>query len=286
MGQSQQCDHAPTGCALIEGLEQRVEGAAEGVAREQLIAVDEVQQRHRLAAQGMDEMVIVDHVATAPIAAGTTSRRVGHDHHRRCPRRRRAADYGRATWYYPRLFGGHPLPGEPEYWSDEWWEMYRFSLQEHERLGMVAWTTDWSGVSGPTRPAEVFPNKLRAQRSQEPWLWGRRLAMHRREAAAPGPLAIQLGERENLLWAAAFRNDSHGLDERSRHDLAAEGRTIAWQAPEAGWTLTAVVSQPHDLDYLDRRVAERWIELLLVPYEQRLAATSARRCRPTAPTNW
>ena len=175
------------------------------------------------------------------------------------------------TWYYPRLFDGHPLQGEPAYWSDEWWEMFRFSLQEHERLGMVAWTTDWSGVSGPTRPSEVFPNKLRAQREREPWLWGRRLAMHRREATAPGPLAIQLGEQETLLWAAAFRNSRHGLDERSRRDLAAEGRTITWQAPEAGWTLTAVVSQPHDLDYLDRRVAERWIDLLLAPHEQRLA---------------
>ena len=60
-------------CALIEGIEQRVEGAAVGVAREQLIAVDEVQQGHRLAAQGMDEMVIVDHVATAPVAMGATA---------------------------------------------------------------------------------------------------------------------------------------------------------------------------------------------------------------------
>ena len=90
------------------------------------------------------------------------------------------------TWYYPRLFGGHPMQGEPDYWSDEWWEMYRFSLQEHERLGMVAWTTDWSGVSGPTRPSEVFPNKLRAERERKPWLWGRRLAMHRRKATAAG----------------------------------------------------------------------------------------------------
>ena len=118
----------------------------------------------------------------------------------------------------------------------------------------------------------MFPNKLRAQRAREPWLWGRRLAMHRRKASRPGPLTIQLGEGETLLWAAAFRNDRHGLDERNRRDLEAEGRAITWQAPEAGWTLTAVVSQPHDLDYLDRRVAERWIELLLVPYEQRLGA--------------
>ena len=48
VGQGQQPDHAPAGGALIEGLEQRVEGAAAGVAREQLIAVDEVQQCHRL----------------------------------------------------------------------------------------------------------------------------------------------------------------------------------------------------------------------------------------------
>ena len=95
--------------------------------------------------------------------------------------------------------------------------------------------------------------------------------MHRREASGPGPLAIELGEQETLLWAAAFRNTRHGLDENSRRDLAAEVRTITWQAPEAGWTLTAVVSQPHDLDYLDRRVAERWIDLLLAPHEQRLA---------------
>ena len=52
VGQGQQTNHAPAGFALIEGLEQRVEAAAVGVAREQLIAVDEVQQRHRLAVAG------------------------------------------------------------------------------------------------------------------------------------------------------------------------------------------------------------------------------------------
>ena len=41
------------------------------------------------------------------------------------------------TWYYPRLFGGHPLQGEPDYWSDEWWEMYRYSLRgpDHRLAG-------------------------------------------------------------------------------------------------------------------------------------------------------
>ena len=44
VGQCQQPDHAPAGFALIEGIEQRIEGAAVGVAREQLIAVDDMQQ--------------------------------------------------------------------------------------------------------------------------------------------------------------------------------------------------------------------------------------------------
>ena len=39
----------------------------------QLIAVDQMQQCHRLAAQGMDEMVVVDHVAAATIAVGATA---------------------------------------------------------------------------------------------------------------------------------------------------------------------------------------------------------------------
>jgi len=41
-------------------FEQEFEGAAVGVAREELGAIDEVQQRHRLAAQAVDDVAVVD----------------------------------------------------------------------------------------------------------------------------------------------------------------------------------------------------------------------------------
>jgi len=167
------------------------------------------------------------------------------------------------TWYYPRLIYGEALEPTPAYWTEEWWDFFRFSMQEHERLGLVAWTSDWTA-------AEFFQGQLREQREKEPWLWGRRLAMHQKEASGPGPLTLELQDDESLLWAAAFRKGDRGLEEASRHDLEPESRRVSWQAPESGWVLTAVVSRPYDLDYLNRKVAERWIEVLLGTHEKQL----------------
>ncbi len=60
MGQGQQVDHQAAGRFFREPFEQPVEGLPVGVAREELVAVDEVQQRHRLAPQGVDHMAIID----------------------------------------------------------------------------------------------------------------------------------------------------------------------------------------------------------------------------------
>ena len=70
------------------------------------------------------------------------------------------------TWYYPRLAKGESLEPTPAYWTEEWWEFFSFSMQEHKRLDLIAWTTDWASAG------ELFQNKLRAQREKEPWLWG------------------------------------------------------------------------------------------------------------------
>ena len=48
------------------------------------------------------------------------------------------------TWFYPRFRSGDPLASDPPYWTDEWWDFTRFSLEEHQRLGMVAWLNDWT----------------------------------------------------------------------------------------------------------------------------------------------
>ena len=68
MREGKQADHGPTSLLLaLLGL-QYLEGASISAAREQLIAIDQIEQRHRLIAQRMDDVVVVDDVAvlTAP----------------------------------------------------------------------------------------------------------------------------------------------------------------------------------------------------------------------------
>ena len=64
----QKIDHQAACRFLRELFEQSVEGQTIGVAGEQLVAVDEIEQRHGLASQGVDHMAIIDDVG--PLAAG------------------------------------------------------------------------------------------------------------------------------------------------------------------------------------------------------------------------
>ena len=56
------------------GGDQRLPGPAEGRSREQLVAVDQVEQRLRLAAQGVDHMAVVGHAPKRPCSARTGRR--------------------------------------------------------------------------------------------------------------------------------------------------------------------------------------------------------------------
>ena len=68
MCERQQADHGAAGLLLALLGQQRLEGAGISAAREQLIAIDQIEQRHRLLAQRMDDVMIVDDVAV--LAAG------------------------------------------------------------------------------------------------------------------------------------------------------------------------------------------------------------------------
>jgi hypothetical protein len=56
MRQGQQVDHQAAGRFFRDPFEQPVEGLLVGIAREELVAVDETQQRHGLAPQSVDHM--------------------------------------------------------------------------------------------------------------------------------------------------------------------------------------------------------------------------------------
>ena len=80
MGQRQQPDHGAACPLLAVACQQRFEGALIGAAREQLLAIDQVEQRHRLAAQGVNDVAVIDDVAA--LAAGM--RAAAAQRHQRC----------------------------------------------------------------------------------------------------------------------------------------------------------------------------------------------------------
>lgn len=63
MRERQKADHDAASGPLAQSGEQGVERQGVGTAGEELVAIDQVEQRHRLAAQGMDDMAIVDDMA-------------------------------------------------------------------------------------------------------------------------------------------------------------------------------------------------------------------------------
>src|SRR5689334_1976258 len=62
MSERQQADHCAAGVLVAVTGQQRFEGALIGAAREELLAIDQIEQSHWLAAQGMDDVPVIDDV--------------------------------------------------------------------------------------------------------------------------------------------------------------------------------------------------------------------------------
>ena len=171
------------------------------------------------------------------------------------------------TFHYPRFVFDQPLRPDPHYWSDGWWDFTEFSVKEHQRLGLQAWFDDWTAHG-------FFHNKLRAESEEKTELIGQRLVIREEESSAPGTIQIEVPQDEEILHAAAYKKLEDGLDYASRQDLSdkVKDNGISWEAKEAGWLVTVVSSQPHSLDYLNRSTVDRWIEMLLGVYEEKLGA--------------
>lgn len=169
------------------------------------------------------------------------------------------------VWFYPRFFEREPLSSDPPYWTEEWWDFVKFSVEELRRLDMQAWVSDWTAY-------QYFQNRLREKRKGNPKLTGWRLRIHEKESKAPGPIQIKVPPGEEILSAAAYKKLESGLDGTSRRDLtdAIQDNKLVWNVPEADWLVTVVTSQSHDLDYLNRLVVSQWLKIFLQVYEQKL----------------
>ncbi len=60
VSQGEEFDHGAAGLPLRQPLHEHVEGSSIGLARKEPVAIDEVQKRHRLATQRMNDMAIID----------------------------------------------------------------------------------------------------------------------------------------------------------------------------------------------------------------------------------
>jgi len=167
------------------------------------------------------------------------------------------------TFLYPRFLNNEPLSPDPPYWSEGWWERVRFTMESGQQLGLRSWFSDWSGGY-----FEFVQNRLR----KYPELVGRRLAIHQKESQGHELVEIEVPQPENILSAAAYKRLKNGLDPSSRQDLLGviDNHTLRWKAPEAGWLVAVIAGQPHDLDYLNRAVADRWLEIYFEEYARRL----------------
>ena len=174
------------------------------------------------------------------------------------------ADKGvRGTWFYPRMCRGEPYGTQPAYFTEAWWEFVRHSLAEHKRLGLHAGFSCWEGLN-------FWQEKLLQEREERPELQGRRLVLHASTSDGSGPVVVQVPPEEEILSAAAYRLVDGRLDGASRQDVpVAEGRA-EWGGAGDDWQITVVASQPHNLDYLNPAVADRWLEIFWEVYEARV----------------
>src|SRR3546814_9715554 len=63
MGHGQQLDHLAASVTLGHGFEQPFEHEPVRLAREQLVAIGQLQQGHRLTPEAMDHVTVIHHIA-------------------------------------------------------------------------------------------------------------------------------------------------------------------------------------------------------------------------------
>jgi len=101
---------------------------------------------------------------------------------------------------------------------------------------------------------------------------GRRLACYQQRADNAGSFTMEIPAEEQILHAATYRMTDVGVADTSQRVLSdtVVNNRLTWTAPAQGWILVVVTAQPHDLDYLDPSVADRWLHLHLGAFADRL----------------
>ena len=75
MSERQEVDGDPASLPFGQDLSKTLEGSSIGIAREELVPVDQIEQCHRLAAKRMDDVMVVHDLIVTAVRARPTARK-------------------------------------------------------------------------------------------------------------------------------------------------------------------------------------------------------------------
>jgi hypothetical protein len=152
-------------------------------------------------------------------------------------------------------------PGDPEVFSEEWWELFAWFLQKSKSLGMIVGVQDYC----------IVTPILEALAAESPELKGASLHQVHVEATAGETARLELPAEAELLSLRAFSRTDQRLHNDGSLDLShlLRDSSLEWIAPSGDWTVVAVFAISAGFNPLHPSSGRKAIERLYAPFEQR-----------------
>jgi alpha-L-rhamnosidase len=154
-------------------------------------------------------------------------------------------------------------PGDPPVFSEDWWALLGWFLQESKRLGMRVGVQDYCIVN-PT---------LEALASEHAELRGAELGQVHGRVSGGKSLRLELPEGATAITVRAYRSSGEHLRLEASLGLLeslSDGH-LEWSAPDGDWCVVAVYATQRGFNPLHPLSGARAIERLYAPFEARCA---------------
>ena len=152
-----------------------------------------------------------------------------------------------------------PILGDPPFFSDAWWDEWRFLISECERLGMTIAMLDYPYIE----PA------LKALVAKHPELGGWRLTYTSEDVAGGSPTSINVPPTAESVMA--YRITGGQIDPKSQVDVREHisGDQLKW-TPHAGtWRVVVVYPEPAGRNLMLPGFGQKLVEDLYAEFERR-----------------
>ncbi len=161
-------------------------------------------------------------------------------------------------------FWGLSYPSDPPLFTEEWWNLYQWFLQEAKKNDMAVSLSDYTlGVGQGSFMDDILRDN--------PELTGATLKHATWKHTGGSKLALTLPD--HTLSATAYRLDGEAVAAGTGVDLRPHvaGQSLRWSAPAGEWLVVAVsaVGHPLSVDPLHPLCGEKYIEKFFQRFEDR-----------------